>query len=60
MTKVYEVAGGWQAEDPELFIACFGQTEDEAKASLEKARLRADEIERRSDARIKTSQGMVK
>ena len=50
-THTYEVAGGWQAEDPRLFIACYGRDEAEARRALERARTRAREIAARARAR---------
>jgi hypothetical protein len=50
-TRVYEVSGGWQAEDPALFMACYGESEDEARRALERARARATEIAERARAR---------
>jgi len=50
-TVTYEVAGGWQAEDSRLFIACFGLDEAEARRALDRARDRAREIAERARAR---------
>ena len=44
-TEVYMVANGVTAEDEALFIACFGVTEEEARAKLEAARERAHRLE---------------
>lgn len=46
-TRVYEVAGGWQAEDDELFMACFGASAEQAEEALGYARSRAAAIEER-------------
>jgi hypothetical protein len=46
-THVYEVAGGWHAEDNRLLMACFGRDAEEAEAALEVARERARQIARR-------------
>jgi hypothetical protein len=44
---VYEVSGGWQAEDDQFYMACFGATAEQAKESLCRARERADRIAER-------------
>jgi hypothetical protein len=44
---VYEVAGGWQAEDDKLAMACFGRDAEEARGALEIARERARSIAER-------------
>jgi hypothetical protein len=41
---IYPVVGGWQAQDPDRHIACFGRSEDEAREALAAALLRADEL----------------
>ncbi|MHB1799704.1 MAG: hypothetical protein ACYCUI_15640 [Vulcanimicrobiaceae bacterium] len=38
---VYPVVGGWQAQDQEQKIACFGESEEEAKGALAAAQERA-------------------
>lgn len=43
-TQVYEVAGGWQAQDDELMIACFGHSAEDARRALEVAQGRARAI----------------
>jgi len=43
--QVYMVANGVTAEDDALFIACFGVTEEEARAKLGAARERAKLLE---------------
>jgi hypothetical protein len=43
--SVYEVAGGYHAEDEAFFGASFGVTEDDAKEALEGARERVRRIE---------------
>jgi len=40
-TKIYVVAGGWQAEDEHLVMACFGRDAQEAQDALTAARERA-------------------
>lgn len=38
---VYQVAGGWQAEDEAKHMACFGKTKEEAEEALKQAQQRA-------------------
>jgi hypothetical protein len=59
MAKVlYEVIGGWQAEDSVLFMACFGITTEEAEYALEVARERAAALERRLALAPYTDEGL--
>lgn len=44
---VYEVAGGWQAEDDRFFMACFGRDAEEARRALRAAIERAHRIAER-------------
>lgn len=55
---VYEVIGGWHAEDSALFIACFGITTEEAEYALEVARERAEALERRLALAPYTDKGL--
>jgi hypothetical protein len=54
MENIYQVAGGWQAQDEVLHMACFGPTAADAKAALDQARERGaalvHESKKRSDA----------
>jgi hypothetical protein len=46
-TQVYRVAGGWQAEDADLFMACFAHSPEAAEEALELGRARARQIAQR-------------
>lgn len=38
---VYQVAGGWQAQDESRHMACFGETKEQAEEALKEAQQRA-------------------
>lgn len=54
-TQTYPVAGGWQAEDAELFMACYGRSPAEAEERLGEARRRAQDLLAKAQARAKAS-----
>jgi len=56
---VYEVAGGWQAEDDQFYMACFGATAEQAEKSLCRARERADRIAKRWAAIPEDDEGLT-